>query len=837
MFDAVEYENSRKDFLSNPNVRLTVVKSVVAVEKDIKGITLLCQGKNYRKTFLDPFFIQEDLALISDGTDEPVTVRIDICSKDIFRLRLVRGSKLEARKKPMVVNEFEIPVNYCIKDDDSTITIETTSLQIRINKIEWNLSVYSSNNELIFSQYTKDEHSISHIVKEQDERYRDSYSGFECYPFGIAEELETGNQIATDSIVLGYDEHFYGFGEKFGPLDKLGQEVMLWHFDSLGVSTSKSYKNIPFYMSTHGYGIYANTCTKSKYSMGNYFYKAYQITVNEGELDYYFIYGPSLKKILSGYTDITGKSPMVPKWSFGLWMSKNTYRTQQELLDVAKMMRAKKIPCDVVHLDVGWFEKEWMCDFEFCKERFPNVEQMTEELNKMGYHLSMWQLPYIKKENKLYAFACDQGYFAKNIDGTISTREADGVIDFSNPKAVDWYKGLIGNLLEIGTSVIKADFGESTEEDALYQEYTGKEMHNLYPLLYQKTVFEKTIEVTGEGILWGRSAYAGSQKYPIHWGGDAGTDFTSLYNSIRGGLSLGLSGFTFWSHDVGGYYCDVDPEVYIRWSQVGMFSSHMRMHGTTSREPWTFGHEVERIFMKYAKLRYKLMPYIYSTAHKSCKQSLPMMRAMILEFENDPTTRNIDDQYMFGDSLLVAPILNHEGKRKVYLPQGIRWYDYWTKEYMEGKQWINICAPLDVLPLYIREGAIIPMGEEMNYVDEKESKILTLDLYPGFDSHSCFTILDDKLSTEISLDSSNDKIQINISQIEKEIKIIVNNVENVDQVVCNNNKLSKYNEGDELRINVYRLKNNCVEILILPNNTQTRLTIYRDSQLGKEFCN
>ena len=758
MFDAVEYEHIRENLLCRKNLVCTIPKRVKKAVCDSAGCTLLCEGKQYRKGLLDPFFTQDDLALLPGGGSEDLTIRLEWWSPAILRVRMGRGEELPPRKKEMVCGTSSTPA-FSTVEDEKGLCLRTEALQIRVTKDDFSLSVYNTAGELVFSQYDRDEHSISHIVKSQNEKYQDSYSGFESYPFALIFDEDSGREFWTDAVRIDYNEHFYGFGEKFGPLDKLGQEAVLWQTDALSSSTEKSYKNVPFFMSSKGYGIYINSSAKSRFQMGSYHYKAYQTVCHEREADFFFIYGPSMKEILPRYTGITGKTPELPDWSFGLWMSKNTYRTREELLSVARKIRQKKIPCDVVHLDVGWFEKDWMCDFEFSQTRFPDPKGMTDELRRMGFHLSMWQLPYIKKENKLYPVAREKGYFARTPGGDVSTKDADGVIDMSNPEAVQWYQSLLGDLFEQGLSVVKVDFGESTEEDAVYHGYEGWEMHNLYPLLYNRAAFEKTVEETGEGIIWGRSAFAGSQRYPLHWGGDTNTDFEGMYHSLRGGLSFGLSGFPFWSHDAGGYYCNVDPEVYIRWVQMGMFSSHMRMHGTTSREPWAFGPEIESIFLKYARLRYRLLPYILSQARLCAAESLPMLRAMVLEFQDDPTTYNIDDQYMFGDSFLVAPVLSFRHSRNVYLPAGSKWYDYNTKKVFSGGQWIEYPAHLDVLPLFVRAGSLVPYGEEVQYVGERRNGTVEVEVYPG-ESRMTGQALVNGVQYELAYDENEGKLTV-----------------------------------------------------------------------------
>ncbi|MFP4266773.1 MAG: TIM-barrel domain-containing protein [Spirochaetaceae bacterium] len=773
MFQSVEYDDMRENLLGKPNVEFSIPGRVVKVYEDEYGCTLLCEGWRYKKEKMPPLFIQDDLALVPTGETESLAVRIEAFAPAVVRVRMGRisyeegssaagggGNHLEARVTEMQVNrEAERGLLSSRRENEAGdaqadgryIVLSTGTVEARVDTEDWRLTMGPAgsaapkgDNGPVFRQYTRDEHAISHLIGQQDPGHAEAYDGFESFPFALGYDPDTDSEFWTDAIELEHDEHLYGFGEKFGPLDKLGQEVLLWHTDSLSVSTAKSYKNIPFFMSTAGYGVYLNSSAKCRFLAGSYHYKAYQMICHEGEVDYFFIYGPSMKEVLPRYTDITGKTPMLPQWSFGCWMSKNTYRTQEELLSVARIMREKKIPCDVMHLDVGWFEHDWMCDYEFSAERFPDPKAMTEELEEMGYRLSVWQLPYFKRENKLYPEAQKRGLFARRPDGGVSTPEADGVLDLSNREAVKWYQGKLKQLLDRGVSIIKVDFGESTEEEALYEggtrpeedagkgsPYHGGEMHNLYPLLYNRAAFDVTKLETGEGIIWARSAWAGSQRYPLHWGGDSGSDFHGMYHSLRGGLSFGLSGFPFWSHDVGGYYGDTDTDVYVRWAQMGMFSSHMRMHGTSSREPWRFGKEAEDIFLLYARLRYRLLPYIWRQAEECARHSLPMLRAMLLEFPEDPTTWSLDDQYLFGDSLLVAPVLSRRSSRRVYLPAGETWYDFWTDERFTGGQWVEKKTPLDTMPLYVRGGSIIEAGPELNYVGEKKIERLDLHYYPG----------------------------------------------------------------------------------------------------------
>ncbi|MFW6360744.1 MAG: TIM-barrel domain-containing protein [Spirochaetota bacterium] len=749
MFQSVEYDDMRENLLRKANVKFFIPREVKHIYGDSYGVTLLCSGREFRKEKMPPLFIQDDLCLMPHGPDVALAVRIEAFGEYSIRVRMrtldsaesrplmpERDTEMQVKTTPEkgLLRQRRVDEVGALNQDGRFLILSSGNVDVRIDLEDWNLSIGAASllDDPVFRQYTRDEHAISHLVGQQEESHREAYDGFESFPCAIGYDPDSDQHFWTDAIELAYDEHFYGFGEKFGPLDKLGQEVLLWHTDSLSASSAKSYKNIPFFMSTAGYGLYLNTSAKCRFLMGSYHYKAYQMICHDAELDYFVFYGPELKQILPRYTDITGKTPMLPEWSFGTWMSKNTYRTQDELLSVAHKMRAKQIPCDVIHLDVGWFEHDWMCDYEFAKDRFPDPKAMSDELEELGYRLSVWQLPYFKKENKLYPEAMQQQLFARRPDGEVSTPEADGVLDLSNPQTVEWYQGKLKQLLDRGVSVIKVDFGESTEEEAVYKNgINGRQMHNLYPLLYNRAAFEITARESGEGIIWARSAWAGSQRYPLHWGGDSGSDFHGMYHSLRGGLSFGMSGFVFWSHDVGGYYGDTETDVYVRWAQMGMFSSHMRMHGTSSREPWVFGEEAEGIFLRYARLRYRLLPHIWREAEVCTAASHPMVSPLLLEFTGDRTTWHIDDQYLFGHSLLVAPVFSRRPTRSVYLPQGPCWYDFWNDEAISGGRWVQKDVPLDIMPLYVRGGTVLETGPVLNYAGEKEIDRLELHYYPA----------------------------------------------------------------------------------------------------------
>ncbi|MFX0103589.1 MAG: glycoside hydrolase family 31 protein, partial [Candidatus Hodarchaeota archaeon] len=515
----------------------------------------------------------------------------------------------------------------------------------------------------------------------------------------------------------------------------------------------------------------------------------------EGDLiDYYFIYGPDFKSILFSYTGLTGRSPVPPKWSFGVWMSRISYKSEEEVLSVAKRLRDEKYPMDVIHIDTNWFDRDWECDWKFSKERFPDPEGMCRKLDKMGFKISLWQTPYIVNTLKEYKEAKKKKIVGKNHGPFLFLVAFPSVpIDFSNPEGVKWYQEKLANLFKIGARVIKTDFGEAIEPHQEFLKYNGREMHNLYPLLYQKAAFEATKEFFGKGIVWARSAYAGCQRYPVHWSGDSSSQFEEMLNVLRGGLSLGLCGFTYWSQDVGGFIVSPTDQLYIRWTQFSVFNSHIRYHGSPPRyrEPWNYSKETQRITREFLNLRYRLIPYIYSEARHASERGLPMLAPMVLEFQHDRTTFNIEDQFMFGRFLLIAPILTRENEeRQVYLPKG-KWYDFWSLEQHKGPAWINCECQIDMMPIFIREGAILPMGPLMQFVDEKELKSIEL-IITSVESEKLDYIIamDDDQDISVLIEHNQDILIIKISRDIEEIVVKVPAISGIKEIKVNERILS-----------------------------------------------
>lgn len=723
-------------------------------------------------------------------TDQGRIVRIyvEIYSDRLIRFRLSSetektGNEYRKILQPLVFEDNQPLPTFDIVELDEQIEIHTQWLNIVITKAPFQFRVYNRAGK-------------TPLWGEQ----RSDFNVRESLRIPSLSLYKSNGQIqkVVDSFTLSPDEHLYGFGEKFTLINKRGQRIIAWNEDALGVETERAYKNVPFFMSSKGYGVFINTTGQITHYVGYppLSSASYVLEVEDEQLDYFLIWGPLFKDILNQYTVLTGKAPIPPKWSFGLWISRCYYHNRQIVEQVAEKMRELDIPCDVITFDSYWMRDGQLCDFLWDEERFPNPKEMINHLKGQGYKICLWEHPYVSVESELFKEGEEKGYFLVKSDGSTyiihtglvrASHKLEGfqglgtagtfgdlppappvaIIDFTNPEAVEWYQDRHKILLQMGVDVFKTDFGEQVPYDAYspYSGLTGKQLHNLYPLLYNRAVFEITREVKGRGIVWARSAWAGSQRYPVHWSGDPQTTFSSMASSLRGGLSLGLSGIPFWSHDIGGFYGKKpNPKLYIRWAQFGLLSSHARCHGTTPREPWEYGNEALRIFRTYAKLRYRLIPYLYSYAHIASRTGLPVMRPLLLEYQDDPNTYDKDLQYLLGEWILIAPLFDETDRRTVYLPRG-RWVDYWTQKAYVGPRYLNYKAPIEILPLFIRTGTILPLGPEMQYIGEKPFDPITLEVYP--DKDSSFTLYDDDEVVSIHCSKQDGQIALSVSESRK----------------------------------------------------------------------
>jgi len=546
-------------------------------------------------------------------------------------------------------------------------------------------------------------------------------------PFSFVRRASDYSRSVAAVFSISPDEKIFGCGESFTRLDKNGQKLVLWTHDPNGVETQTMYKPIPFYMSSRGYGMFMHTTSPITCDFGATYGESNAMQIGDENLDLFVFLGQP-KDILDAYTNLTGKASMPPLWSFGLWMSRITYFSEEDGRNVAAKLRQNRIPSDVIHFDTGWFETDWRCDYRFAPSRFKDPEGMIADLKKQGFRTSLWQLPYFVPKNELYPEIVANGMAVKNASGSLPYEDA--VLDFSNPNTVKWYEHKIAGLLKLGVSAIKVDFGEAAPLSGIYASgRTGFYEHNLYPLRYNKIVSDLTRKMTGDNIIWARSTWAGSQRYPIHWGGDAETTNKGMEAQLRGGLSLGLSGFTFWSHDIGGFTMKTPEDLYRRWLPMGLLASHSRTHGQAPKEPWEYGQDFQNYFRKAVEMKYKLMPYIYTQSKLASEKGLPMVRALLVEYPDDAGAWLVDNQYMLGSDLLVAPFFENGKTRSVYLPKG-KWIDYQTgKTY--GSGWHEIAAgDLDVAVM-VREGAVLPHVGVAQSTGDIDWSHITLATYGG----------------------------------------------------------------------------------------------------------
>ena len=567
---------------------------------------------------------------------------------------------------------------------------------------------------------------------------------YDALPLGVVTTSKA--ERATISFRCEADECFVGTGERFRKMDLSGQTFQLKNQDGQGVNNRRCYKNIPFYLSSRMYGCFYHTSDYCKLSLADHSTRSVQFMCDQATLDVFLIGGATPEEILRGYRMLTGFPAMPPLWSFGIWMSRMTYFSADEVNEICNRLRKEHYPCDVIHLDTGWFRTDWLCEWKFNPERFPDSKGFIQRLADKGFKVSLWQLPYVAQGAEQLNEAKANNYISqptKHEETTtggasnFSALDYAGTIDFTYDQATDWYKNkLLKPLLEMGVKCIKTDFGENIHMDHRYHASTPERLNNIYALLYQKAAYDVTKEVTGDGIIWARAAWAGCQRYPLHWGGDSESSWAGMAGSLKGGLHFGLSGFAFWSHDVPGFHSTpdfmnspIDPNVYVRWTQFGVFSSHMRYHGTCKREPWHYP-EIADIIKKWWQLRYKLLPYIIEQSEKCTQTGWPMLRALLMHHPHDRQVWHIDDEYYFGSEFLVCPVMNSENRRDIYLPEGL-WVNFFTGERLDGGRWYyDVEVPLDQMPVFIRPGSLIRLyPDDVDSTDDmKLEKAITIEI-------------------------------------------------------------------------------------------------------------
>lgn len=610
-----------------------------------------------------------------EPTDED---KDDVMFSPAFISKLVNGGVASAQQ------------DWKVSETPEAVVYKSAYGSLEIRKHPWRLVVKDAKGKILTQ--------TRHIIDNDSSQVK-------LLPFSFVKRGSDNSRSINPVFTLAPSERIYGCGESFTKLNKVGQKVHLFVTDPQGPETDGQYKPVPFFFSNRGYGIFMHTSAPVTCDFGASYIGADRLFMGDETMDYFIFFGEP-KDILNEYTEVTGKSPMLPLWTFGTWMSRITYFSQEEGLDIAHQLRQHQIPSDVIHFDTGWFDVDWQCDYEFSKNRFKNPVKMLKQMDDMGFHTCLWQLPYFTPKNRYFKELVDGGMHVKNATGGMPYEDA--VLDLSNPKTVKWYQDKIAGLIRQGVDVIKCDFGEAAPLNGFY--YSGKGgmyEHNLYPLRYNKALWDVIErEKPREGVIWARSAWAGSQRYPLHWGGDAATTNTGMLGDLRGGLSFGLSGFSFWSHDMGGFVTASPEDIYRRWLPFGFLSSHTRAHGAPPTEPWLISESFTQAFRESAEMKYKMMPYVYAQAKDCSEKGLPMVRALFVEFPDDPGAWLVEDEYMFGSQILVAPLMESGSSRMCYLPKG-KWIDYQNGKIYEGG-YQEISAGKIPAIILVRDGSLIP---------------------------------------------------------------------------------------------------------------------------------
>ena len=647
-----------------------------------------------------------------------LTMVITSPAPDVLRVQTYHHLGVKKREPEFELYQKE-EQSLTVTSDEEKLTVTSGGLTLEIGKKNWYMA-YRRGNEVITRSAAKD---LACMKTDWKGDAYDKGDGTETY--------------MRQQLTMGVGELIYGIGERFTAFTKNGQSVAIWNEDG-GTSTYQSYKNIPFYISNKGYGVFVNHPEKVEFEIGTEQVTKTAFSVEGGYLDYYLFNGPSMKEVLERYTDLTGKPSLPAPWTFGLWLSTSftTNYDEETVMSFVDGMLDRGIPLRTFHFDCFWMKEFHWTDFVWDSRVFPDPKGMLSRIKAKGLNICVWINPYIAQESCLFAEGMEKGYFVKRTNGDVwqwdMWQPGMALVDFTNPEACAWYQEKLAGLLDMGVDCFKTDFGERIPVDGIeyFDHSDAKKMHNYYTYLYNKTVYDILEKKRGKGeaVLFARSATVGGQKFPVHWGGDCWSDYESMEESLRGGLSLLMSGFGFWAHDIGGFESTSTPDVYKRWVAFGLLSSHSRLHGSTSyRVPWAYDEEAVDVVRFFTRLKARLMPYLYKTAIQANKTGVPTMRSMVLEFTEDRTCHYVDKQYMLGDSLLVAPIFNEESLADYYLPAG-RWTDFFTGEVKEGGRWIQEKHGYLSVPLLVKENSIVSIGAhddkpDYDYGEDAELRI------------------------------------------------------------------------------------------------------------------
>ena len=685
-------------WLIRPNFQMQYATQAVRVEKrpDALHVLSACRPIHHRGDTLD------------GGT---LDVTFTAPRENIIRVTVTHFAG--KRDNAPHFETYEEPVNAVIEENDETVSFTSGKLTARVQKGEnWRVDYVAEDGRVLTSS---------------------AFRGM-----GRALDKDTGKTYMSDSLMLDVGECVYGLGERFAAYVKNGQSIDMWNADG-GTASEQTYKNIPFYMTNRGYGVFVEDTSDVSFEVASEKVERVQFSAEGETIVYDVIYGGTPKAVLDGYTALTGRPALMPAWSFGLWLSTSftTNYDEKTATSFIQGMADRDIPLSVFHFDCFWMKVFNWCDFTWDEETFPDPVGMLKRYHDRGLHLCCWINPYIGQASPLFREGMEHGYLLKKTNGDVWQTDlwqaGMGILDVTNPDARAWYCDHLRKILRMGVDCLKTDFGERIPvRDIAY--YDGKDplhMHNYYTFLYNKMVFDLLKEERGEGeaILFARSATAGSQQFPVHWGGDNSASYISMAETLRAGLSMSHSGFGFWSHDISGFEQTAPADVYKRWAAFGLLSSHSRLHGSSSyRVPWLFDEESCDVVRKFTRLKCRLMPYLYGAAVEAHKHGTPMMRPMMLEFPDDPACDTLDRQYMMGESLLVAPVFHADSHVDYYLPDGL-WTSLLDGRKVQGGHWQKETHDFLSLPLMVRPGTVLPMGKHDDRPDYDYTDGLELHVY------------------------------------------------------------------------------------------------------------
>jgi alpha-D-xyloside xylohydrolase len=726
-----------------------------------------------------------------EGTVLEVTVTSPM--PDVIRVRARHHSPVKRGHTKFDLDYGLRATGVEIEDEEDTLRFTSGRLSLRIRKRPWDMRFEDADRNLVTAALELGYMTVKGMPASRPDH------GW------LVEGLRPGTYM-MQRLSMTVGERIYGMGERFGPLVKNGQSVAIWNEDG-GTASDLAYKNVPFYLSSRGYGLLVNDPGQVEFEVGTERVSGMQFSAPSEELDYYVFLDTDPKDILDKYTRLSGRPTVPPAWSFGLWLSTSftTHYKETTVNEFIDGMFSRGIPLKVFHFDCFWMKERHWCDFEWDHDAFPDPEGMLKRLHAKGLKVCLWINPYISQLSKLFPEGREKGYFLKRPDGSVYQRDqwqpGMALVDFTNPEAVNWYQSKLRALLDMGADCFKTDFAELIPTDVTYHDGSDPQLaHNLYSYLYNKAVFDLLEDYHGKGnaVLFARSGTTGSQKFPVHWGGDCFATFESMAEDLRGGLSFCMSGPAFWSHDIGGFEGTANPACYKRWVAFGLLSTHSRLHGSGSyRVPWLFDEEAVDVMRHFVKLKNRLFPYLFAAAHDANERGWPVMRAMPLEFPDDPACAYLDRQYMLGSSLLVAPVFRQDDVAEYYLPRG-RWTNLLTNEVADGGTWRSEKLDFFHLPLFVRANALLPMsGNETQpeWALKDELTLHAFDIAPGADVSVRVVATDGKGRASFRLRRTGEKLTLEGDGVAKTVRLLLRGALEIGRPIGNGKLLREQPEG------------------------------------------